>query len=97
MTDKAPGPGFKSHIRWARKPKPDEPSQAPTGVQSVEPDKPYVPGFAQPHQRAALKVNVEGEAAQRHPETPAGQHATGSFTGSEQQPAEEHSEDPKKP
>jgi hypothetical protein len=56
---------------------------APTGVQPVEPadEQPTPPG--KDHQRQALKLNVEGSAgqAQRHPDTPAGQHATGSFTG----------------
>ena len=93
MTGQPPDPAFKPRLRWLRKPKPDDPDspQAPTGVQSVPPDKPYVSGFAQPHQTSLLKLNVEGEAgqAQRHPDTPAGQHATGSFTGPGPDPAED--------
>ena len=57
------------------------PQEAPTGVQPVEPANSQPAGKDQ--QSHALKLNVEGSAGQgqRHPDTPAGQHATGSFTG----------------
>jgi hypothetical protein len=52
----------------------------PTGVQPLESEDPKAPGKSQHAQHHALKENTEGHAAERHPETPPGQHATGSFT-----------------
>jgi len=54
----------------------------PASVQSVEAEDPIQSG-GHPHlQKRVLNENFEGGAAQQHPESPAGQHATGSFTGS---------------
>ena len=55
----------------------------PASVQPVEAEDPKQSG-GHPHlQKRVLNENVEGGAAQQHPESPAGQHATGSFTGSD--------------
>jgi hypothetical protein len=69
-------------------------NQAPTGVQPVEPEDAYLTGVSRSLQRRLLGLNVDGPRAQArpHPETTAGQHATGSFTGSTSVPAQ----DPKK-
>ena len=48
---------------------------------SVEPEDARVTGTTRSLQRRVLGLNVDGGQAQQHPETPAGQHATGSFTG----------------
>lgn len=54
---------------------------APASVQPVEAEDPIQSG-GHPHlQKRILNENFEGGAAQQHPESPAGQHATGSFTG----------------
>jgi hypothetical protein len=61
---------------------------APTSVQPIEPapGSPTEPagasltGSKDAAQHQVLNLNVEGEQAQRHPDLPAGQHATGSFT-----------------
>jgi hypothetical protein len=66
-----------------------EPESAPThksapSVQPVEP--PTEPHHGQaandPHRsrHLVLRLNTEGHQGEQHPETPAGQHATGSFT-----------------
>jgi hypothetical protein len=53
----------------------------PTSVQPVEPEDAKQTG-GDPHlQKRVLAENVEGGALEQHPESPAGQHATGSFTG----------------
>jgi hypothetical protein len=60
----------------------DEPThQAPTQVQPVQPEDASATGDQHDQQREHLKRNVTEGQTQRHPETPAGQHATGSFTG----------------
>jgi hypothetical protein len=46
----------------------------------VEPEDAYLTGTTRSLQRRVLGLNVDGHHAQQHPETPAGQHATGSFT-----------------
>jgi hypothetical protein len=46
----------------------------------VEPEDAYLTGTSRSLQRRVLGLNVNGHHAQPHPETPAGQHATGSFT-----------------
>lgn len=46
----------------------------------VEPEDAYLTGTSRSLQRRVLGLNVDGHHAQQHPETPAGQHATGSFT-----------------
>jgi len=51
-----------------------------TSVHTVEPEDPKAIGSAHAPQRDILRHNVEGGQAQPHPDTPAGQHATGSFT-----------------
>ena len=45
----------------------------------VEPEDAYLTGTSRSLQRRVLGLNVDGHHAQQHPETPAGQHATGSF------------------
>ena len=54
----------------------------PTSVQPVEAVDPKESAGDQHLQKKILNENVKGGAAEQHPETPAGQHATGSFTGS---------------
>jgi hypothetical protein len=58
---------------------------APAGVQPaqtpVEPEDAYLTGASRAEQQKWLEKNVTQGQAQRHPDTPAGQHATGSFTG----------------
>jgi hypothetical protein len=58
---------------------------APTSVQPshtpVQPDEAHLTGAGDKERRRLLKENVEGGQAERHPDLPAGQHATGSFTG----------------
>jgi hypothetical protein len=51
-----------------------------TSVHPVEPEDPKAAGADHQQQRHVLRHNIEGGQAQEHPETPAGQHATGSFT-----------------
>lgn len=59
--------------------------ESPAGVQPVETEDPRQVGGGRAQQHETLKHNVAGGAqggqGQRHPDTPAGQHATGSFTG----------------
>jgi hypothetical protein len=55
--------------------------QAPTQVQPVEPEDASRAGDRYEQQKEQLQKNVVHGQTQRHPETPAGQHATGSFTG----------------
>ena len=52
----------------------------PLSVQSVEPQDPRQIGSSKPAQRELLEQNVREGQAREHPETVAGQHATGSFT-----------------
>jgi hypothetical protein len=57
---------------------------APTAVQSTRPsskEDAHKTHDNQAQQRKVLEMNVKGGQAQRHPETVAGQHSTGSFTG----------------
>ena len=53
----------------------------PSSVQPVEAEQPLQSGGDPDLQKRVLNENFEGGAAQQHPESPAGQHATGSFTG----------------
>lgn len=65
--------------------------QPQTSVHPVEPQDPKASGSSRATQNDALGVNVDdrnkasaghpGRQAEEHPATPAGQHATGSFTG----------------
>jgi hypothetical protein len=56
--------------------------EAPTSVQPVipekEPEDAHLTGARRSLQRRMLGLNFK--QAQRHPDTPAGQHSTGSFT-----------------
>jgi hypothetical protein len=52
----------------------------PVSVQPIEPEDPRKTGSSKPAQRNVLEKNVSEGKAQEHPETVAGQHATGSFT-----------------
>lgn len=52
---------------------------APLSVQQVEPEDAKLTGVSRSLQRRLLGLNIEGGAAKKHPATPAGQHATGSF------------------
>jgi hypothetical protein len=52
-------------------------------VQPVEPADAKLTGVSRSLQRRLLGLNIEGGAAKRHPATPAGQHAAGSFVGVE--------------
>jgi hypothetical protein len=52
----------------------------PTSVQPVEPEDAHQTGGSKPVQREVLEKNVRDGQAREHPETVAGQHATGSFT-----------------
>jgi hypothetical protein len=49
-------------------------------VQPVEPDAKHTGGSPN-RQRGAVRGNTEEGAGEQHPEQPAAQHATGSFTG----------------
>jgi len=53
----------------------------PTSVQPIEPADARKTGSSKPAQREMLEQNVREGQAREHPETVAGQHATGSFTG----------------
>jgi hypothetical protein len=55
--------------------------QPQTSVHPAEPEDAYLTGTSRSLQRRVLGLNVGGKQAQEHPETTAGQHATGSFTG----------------
>jgi hypothetical protein len=55
----------------------------PTSVQTVEAEDPKESAGDRHLQEKVLNENVEGGAAEQHPDSPAGQHATGSFTGSD--------------
>ena len=58
---------------------------APTSVQQsptpMQPKDAHLVGAGHEEQQRLLKKNVEEGQAERHPDLPAGQHATGSFTG----------------
>jgi hypothetical protein len=69
--------------------KPNQPSdqsarRPETSVHPVDPrverEDPKASAVDHQQQRHVLRHNVEGGQAEEHPETPAGQHATGSFT-----------------
>ncbi len=52
----------------------------PASVQHVEPEDPRQTGSSKPAQGEILKHNMQTGQAHEHPESVAGQHATGSFT-----------------
>ena len=58
---------------------------APTSVQPqhapIKPEDARLVGAGLSEQQEWLEKNVTQRQAQPHPDTPAGQHATGSFTG----------------
>jgi hypothetical protein len=56
-------------------------SNAPTSVQHIEPTDGATAGDKQEEQHQALEKSAKNKQAEPHPETVAGQHATGSFTG----------------
>ncbi|HEX4038705.1 MAG TPA: hypothetical protein VHX37_11660 [Acidobacteriaceae bacterium] len=71
-----PAPGTRAHADKATAQKPE------TSVHPIEPAGAGSLAQGGQRQNDALGMNVEGKIqAQPHPETPAGQHATGSFTG----------------
>ena len=47
----------------------------------MQPKDAHLVGAGREEQIRLLKKNVEEGQAERHPDLPAGQHATGSFTG----------------
>jgi len=51
----------------------------PTSVHPLDTED-HATGTNGPNQNETLRHNVESGQAHQHPETPAGQHATGSFT-----------------
>jgi len=53
----------------------------PPSVQPVEAEDPKESGGDHHLQKKMLHENARDGAAEQHPATPAGQHATGSFTG----------------
>jgi hypothetical protein len=59
---------------------------APASVQPVESEHGHLAGKKHSGQHEVLENNVETGQQERHPATPAGQHATGSFTGTAKHP-----------
>ncbi|HEX3471391.1 MAG TPA: hypothetical protein VHT28_09420 [Silvibacterium sp.] len=59
--------------------KPADSRSAPLSVQPQEPADAYLTGGSRSLQRRLLGLNIEGGAAKKHPASPPGQHATGSF------------------
>ena len=71
----------KSHSTRSAEENASAKQSGPTSVQSVQPDDPQLSGAGREEQHRLLKKNVQDGKAERHPDLPAGQHATGSFTG----------------
>ena len=76
----------KARSRAASIPEADEkPRGAPVGgrpplsVQPHEPEDAKLTGVSRSLQRRLLGLNIEGGAARKHPPSPAGQRAAGSF------------------
>jgi hypothetical protein len=64
--------------------KPEEPTTAQgaaTSVQHIAPEDHYASGGKQQEQKKALKKSVKEKQSQPPPGQSAGQHSTGSFTG----------------
>jgi hypothetical protein len=64
--------------------KPDEPTTAPgaaTSVQHIAPEDHYASGGKHQEQKEGLKKSVKEKQSQPPPGQSAGQHSTGSFTG----------------
>jgi len=64
--------------------KPEEPSATPgaaTSVQHIAPEDHYASGGKHQEQKEALKKSVKEKQSQPPPGQSAGQHSTGSFTG----------------
>ena len=56
--------------------------EAPAGVQGVEPEDVSLKGHTAEEQKRLLHQNVQGRSSsEEQPETPSGQHATGSKAG----------------
>jgi hypothetical protein len=56
--------------------------EAPAGVQGVEPEDVSLKGHTAEEQKRLLKQNVQGRSSsEEQPDTPSGQHATGSKAG----------------
>lgn len=77
-----PQPGSATHAAPGTRSQEDKAQehQASPSVHPVEPEDAQLTGTSRSLQRRVLGLNVEEGQAQEHPETPAGQHATGSFT-----------------
>jgi hypothetical protein len=63
--------------------KPEKPSTpgAATSVQHIAPEDHYASGSQQQEQKKALKKSVDEKQSEPPPGQNAGQHSTGSFTG----------------
>lgn len=70
----------KTHGAFTSKLRRPATEEHPVSVQSVEPENPRHTGGSKPTQREILEHNVSEGQLKEHPETVAGQHATGSFT-----------------
>lgn len=70
-----PAPGSRSDEQKA------DAEQPSPSVHPVEPEDAHVTGTSRSLQRRVLGLNVNDGQAKQHPQTPAGQHATGSFSG----------------
>lgn len=64
--------------------KPEEPSAVPgaaTSVEHIAPEDHYASGGQHEEQKDQLKKSVQKGEREGHPAQPAGQHSTGSYTG----------------
>ncbi len=80
--------------------KPEEPSTTPgaaTSVQHVAPEDHYASGGKHQEQKEALKKSVKEKQSQPPAGQNAGQHSTGSFTGTTGGQAPQTGGKPKKP
>jgi hypothetical protein len=80
--------------------KPEEPSTTPgaaTSVQHIAPEDHYASGGKNQEQKEALKKSVKEKQSQPPPGQNAGQHSTGSFTGTTGGQAPQSGGKPKKP
>ena len=80
--------------------KPEEPSTTPgaaTSVQHIAPEDHYASGGQQQEQKEALKKSVKEKQSQPLPGQNAGQHSTGSFTGTTGGQGSQTGGKPKKP
>jgi hypothetical protein len=80
--------------------KPEEPSTTPgaaTSVEHIAPEDYYASGGRHQEQKEALKKSVKEKQPQPPASQNAGQHSTGSFTGTTGGQAPQTGEKPKKP